>query len=156
MESEIIIKLLINLLIYGAKALINMKTEARQKLHSLYLELRTNKILLENSGLLNTKNIKITDEASVSLIQNLNNTEITPLFKFNSRGIIFPNSNWAVKRRKTQYAINYIVSTIKNLKALSNQKTTSNARAVRLSIHLRTLHKHLAEMERVLLPVKNS
>jgi len=148
-----VVKVIIGL-IDGGKSIIIKNKQVIEKLVRVYREILKNKNTLKQSGLLNTNRIDIDDKTFISVVKNLSNVEIEPLFAFNRKGIIAPNGKKAIQRRKTQYAINYIVTQIDALKTLLNVKRNHNAPAVRLTVRLRTLYKHMETLEKVLLPVK--
>jgi len=152
-EAAVIVEVLKWLLgVIGDITSINKK--AKERLVNVYREICKNRDILKHSGLLNTNGIAVNDRTFISVAKNLSNTQIEPLFAFNKKGIILPNGKKAIQRRKTQYAINYVVTQIDALKALTSVKRNHSAPAVRLSVRLGTLDKHLETLEKVLHPVK--
>ena len=141
-------------LVDGGKSIFIKNKQVKEKLVRVYREIIKNKNTLKQSGLLNTNRIDVDDKIFISVVKNLSNVEIEPLFAFNKRGFIAPNGKKAIQRRKTQYAINYVVTQIDALKALTSVKRNHSAPAVRLSVRLGTLDKHLETLEKVLRPVK--
>ena len=151
--AEETLKGLLGLAVDGVKSLILIKKQARQKLVKVYLEILKNRNTLKLSGLLNTKGIDVNDKTFISAVKNLSYIQIEPLFAFNKKSLIFPNRKKEVQRRKTQYAINYIVTQITGLKSLISVRRNNNAPPVRLSYRLNTLDKHLETLEKTLQPI---
>jgi len=151
---EGIIIAVLNLAVNGAKALIGMNKKTKEKLVKVYLEVCRNKTVLTQSGLLNTANIACDDDTFTAAAKKLSNDETTPLFKFNEKRIFFPNGSKEIERRKTQYALNYTVKQIDDLKIIADGKRNKNAPKVHLTVRLKTLYKHLTQLEKVLLPVR--
>jgi len=145
-----IIPALVDLAVQGVKALAEAKKAERAKLVRLYREVHANRFLLAKSGLLKAKKPAIGDSAVQSNIRKLSNRELSPLYKVNRRKIMFPDAKRNVERRRQQYAINYIITKIDELKTLAKLERNGDAPAVRLAVRLRTLDKHLATMEKVL------
>jgi len=144
------LKGLLGLAVEGIKYLILINKQAKQKLCKVYLEIRKNRDVLKQSGCLKMTGIAVDDKTFISVVKRLSNTQIKPLFAFNKKSLISFNKKKEVQRRKTQYAVNYIVIQIDALKTLISIKRNSSAPAVRLSYRLRTLDKHLATLEKVL------
>jgi len=151
---ELIIEEALKTIIEGIKTICGINAQTKEKLKKVYLEIKNNRFILGQSGLLKTPRIAVDDKTFISVVKNLSNKEIHPLYDFNKRGIFFPDGKKAVARRKKQYAINYIVTQIIYLKALIKNIRNSNAPTLRLIVRLRTLDKHLATLEKVLLPLK--
>ena len=145
---------LIKLAVSGATAKAGMKKEVQAKLTKVFLEVRRNKTILEQSGCLKLPSIRYDDKVFVRTIKQLKNTEITPLYKVNRPRMFFPDRKKEIERRKTQYALNYVVTQIDDLHIIVNGKRTDTSPALRLSVRLRTLHKHLTTLEKVLLHIK--
>jgi hypothetical protein len=133
---------------------ISLSKKAKEKLVKVHLEILKNRDILKNTGCLKMTHIAVDDKTFISTVKKLSNEEITPLFTFTKRGFIPPARKKEVQRRKTQYAINYVVTQIDSLKTLIDVRRNSAAPAVRLCVRLRTLDKHLATLEKVLRPVK--
>jgi len=150
--ADVIIGIL-SLAVNGAKARNGMKKEVQAKLVKVYLEVCKNKTILIQSGLLKTSRITYDDDTFISIAKKLSNKEITPLFKFNEKRIFFPNAKKEVERRKTQYALNYIVKQIDALEAIATVKRNRNSPDIRILPRLKTLEKHLTTLEKVLSPV---
>jgi len=146
------LKALIGLAVQGITALVGIRAQTKTQLVKVYQEIKRNRFILDQSGLLETHGIAIDDKSFISVAENLDNKEISPLYRFNKRGVFFPDRKKAVARRKTQYAINYIVEQIGNLKDLTKVKKNRNAKSVRLLTRLRTLDKHLSQLEKALRP----
>ena len=147
---KVALQVLLDLAVSGAKALNKLNKDAREKLIRVYRETIRNKKALEVSGCLNTPRLNRDEEAFISVVKVLSNTELAPLFKINKRGMFYPDTKKKVKQRKTQYAINYVVTQIDVLKDLIQVKRNKNAPALRLGIRLNTLYKHLSTLEKVL------
>ena len=147
---ELALKALLNLAVIGAKALHNLNKQARDKLVRVYREVLKNKKALEATGCVTTPRLASDDETFVSLVNVLSITELEPLFKINKRGLFFSDTAKKVKQRKTQYAINYVVTQIEALKDLARLKRNNNAHTLRLGRRLNTLHKHLATLEKTM------
>jgi len=150
---NIIIEEVLKILVEGIKTVVVKGAQTKAQLVKVYQEIKHNIFVLEQSGLLETHGIAIDDKTFISLAKNLSIKEISPLYKFNKRGIFFPNSKKAIALRKTQYAINYIVTQIGNLKDLTNIKRNRYAKDIRILYRLRTLYKHLAQLEKTLHPI---
>jgi len=148
-----VIKTLIELAVKGVININNINKQTKEKLKNVYLEINRNRFILQQCGLLKTSRIAVDDKTFISTVKQLANKEIYPLYNFNKRGIFFPDSKKAVALRKTQYAINYIVTQIDHLKVLTKIKRNDNAGGLRLLVRLRTLDKHLATLEKALLPL---
>ena len=130
-----------------------MKEKTKERLVKVYLEICRNKTILLNSGLLQTSVITRDDDTFIDTVKKLSNKEITPLYKFNKKRLFLPKGKKAIERRKKQYALNYVVRQINDLKIIAEGSRTKNAPAVRLSIRLKTLEKHLTVLENTLSPV---
>ena len=141
---------LIGLAINGIKWLVNLKPEAIKKLKAVYLEVKTNKALLEKTVGKDGKGVALGTKKFKALAAGLSNEATKPLFKEYKtirRGKIAAKDKQREQINRIQYAVNYIVCQIDELKAFAKQKTTSK---VLLSVRLRTLVKHLGELEKVL------
>ena len=150
--EEIIIALL-NLAVNGVKALIGINNKTKESLVKLYLEVCRNKTVLAQSGLLKTPVITCDDDTFKDAVKRLSVKETAPMYKYNGKRIFFPNSKKEIERRKTQYALNYTVKQIESLKIIADGKRNKNAPKVRLTVRLKTLYKHLTQLEKVLSPV---
>jgi len=150
---EFIIEEALRTLAEGIKNFLKMKAQTKAQLVKVYQEIRHNRFVLEQSGLLETHRIAIDDKTFISVAKKLANKEISPLYKFNKRGIFFPDSKKAIALRKTQYAINYIVEQIGYMKDLPEITRNRYAKDIRLLPRLRTLDKHLAALEKTLRPI---
>ena len=157
-EMEVIIKSTIEnifaLVIEGIKYIASLKPEARKKLKAVYLEVKANKTLLEKTAGKNGDGVSHGTQEFRRLAKGLTTTETAPLFKENKtirRSRIVKGGRKTGKINRIQYALNYTVRQIGELKTLAKQKTVTG---LRLSVRLRTLAKHLTELEKVLCPVK--
>ena len=144
---------LLNIAIEGSKALFTMRGEVKKKLARVYLEIRKNKVILLQSGILDTSPVICDDKTFIDVAKKLSNKETSALYNYNKKGILFPNRKKAIQRRKTQYALNYIVKQIDDLSVIAGAKRNSNAPVTHISVRLKTLVKHLNTLEKVLLPV---
>ena len=138
----------------GIKYIVNLKHEARKKLKAVYLEVNANKTLLEKTAGRNGEGVRHGTKEFSRFAKELTTTETAPLFKENKtirRSRIVKGGSKREKINRIQYALNYTVRQIGELKALAKQKTVTG---LRLSVRLRTLAKHLAELEKVLCLVK--
>jgi hypothetical protein len=149
---EIIIAIM-SLVTNGAGALAKMKKEEREKLKRVYLEVLQNKKAMELSGYADISPLTSDNKTFISLAKVLKNTEIKPFFKFNSKGLFFSNSRKAAARRRTQYAINYVITQIDDLKNIVSLKRADKAFSLILKRRLNTLYKHLNTLEKVLSPL---
>jgi hypothetical protein len=130
-----------------------MKKEYRDKIKKVYLEVHQNKNAMEISGYADISPLTSDNKTFISLVKVLKNTEISPLVKSNSKGFFFPNRKKAVAQRQTQYAINYVITQINDLKSIVHLKRADKASALILKRRLNTLYKHLNTLEKVLSPL---
>ena len=141
---------LIGLAVDGLRHNSKIQKEAKEKLKRVYREIALNKTLLEKSGCLACKGISVEDKTFISLAKELRNDETAPLYKYNKRRLIFPDTEKEVKRRRVQYALNYVITQIDALKAFAKLKRKDGAPGIRLGVRLRTLHKHFSTLEKIL------
>jgi len=158
MIAEIIIATvfdaLIALIIKGINALILMTPKARKKLKAVYLEVCANRNVLAKTAGKKCEDALHGSQAFIDLANGLSNVETKPLFKESKtvrRSRLIKGSKKREQINRVQYALNYTVRQIDDLKALAKLKT---AKGLRLTVRLRTLDKHLATLEKVLQPVK--
>ena len=147
------LKMLFSLTVDGIKSINSINKKAKQKLGKVYLEILKNRNTLKQSGLLKMTGIDVNDKPFIRAVKNLSIAEIEPLFEFNKRGIKSPGRKNSEQRRKTQYAVNYVVTQITGLKSLISVRRNNNAPPVRLSYRLNTLDKHLETLEKILRPI---
>jgi len=150
--AEVILSLF-KLIIDGTKALINMKKEVREKLVRVYLEVLNNKSVLENSGYQEISPLNYDNKVFISIAKQLKNTEISPLYKFKKKESLFQNRKKEIERRKTQYAVNYIITNINDLKNITKAEKSNKTKNLRIKVRLNTLYKHLDMLDKVLSPV---
>ena len=143
---------LLTLAVNGTIALVTMNKEIKEKLIKVYLEVLHNKSVLKNSGCLEISPLAYANKFFVSAVKQLKNKEIIPLYKFNTKSVIVPNSKKEEKRRKTQYAINYVITQIDDLKNIVTVKRGGKV-TVRPALRIKTLAKHLDTLEKVLSPL---
>ena len=148
------IEALIMLIIKGVKIIVNFAPEARKKLIAVYLEVNANKTALAKTIDKDGNGAPFGSKEFKQLAASLSNTATKPLYRETKtvrRAKIAKGSKKREQINRVQYALNYTVRQIDELKILSKQKT---AQRLRLSVRLRTLAKHLNHLEMVLRPVK--
>jgi RecA/RadA recombinase len=148
------IEALFALIIKGIKALIFMAPEARKKLKAVYLEVCANRTVLAKTAGKKGEDAPHGSQAFIDLANGLSNAETKPLFKESKtvrRSRFIKGSKKREQINRVQYALNYTVRQIDDLKALAKLKT---AKGLHLSVRLRTLDKHLETLEKVLCSVK--
>ena len=136
------------------KKLINIKPEALRKLKAVYREICANRTVLAKTAGKNGEGAPHGTQAFVDLAKGLSNAETAPLYKERKtvrRSRIVKGGNKREQINRVQYALNYTIRQIDELKALAKQKTVKR---LRLSVRLRTLARHLEELEKILRPVK--
>ena len=145
---------LLTLPIEGIKALIKMKPEARKILKAVYLEVNANKTVLSKTIDKNGNGAPLGSKEFKQLAASLSITQTEPLYKEQKtvrRAKIAKGGKKREQINRIQYALNYTVRQIKEIKALAKHNT---AQGLRLPVRLRTLAKHLNQLETVLRPVK--
>jgi hypothetical protein len=145
---------LVGLVTDGIKILIKLKPEARKKLKAVHREIAANKTLLDHTIDKDGYGVNCGTPEFSDLAESLSNAETAPLYKEYKtlqHSHIVKGGKKREQINRIQYALNYTVRQIDDLKILAKQK---KPKRLRLSVRLRTLAKHTAVLEKVLRAVK--
>jgi hypothetical protein len=140
----------------GVQKLITLKPAARQKLKAVYLEIRSSLNAMKPFAVNGFAALSLASPDFTALVKNLSNRETAGLYNDITvirRGLPVKGFRKGAQYRRVQYALNYTVCGINDLKDFVKNKTKPGP-AVRLSVRLKTLHRHLVSLETILRRVK--